>query len=37
MDFCKVKDALSQGKRCSFEVLKVPFCTVKEHLLEGLL
>ena len=37
MDFYKVKDALSQGKRCSFEVLKVPFCSVKEHLLEGYL
>ena len=28
MDFYKVKDALPQGKRCSFEVLKVPFCSV---------
>ena len=37
MDFDTAKDALPQGKRCSFEVLKVPFCSVKGHLLEGLL
>ena len=28
MDFYKVKDALPQGKRCSFAMLKVPFCKV---------